>query len=154
MLAWRARVLIATLWVGSLWTVGYLVAPMLFSTLSDKVLAGTIAGGLFRIEAWLSMVCATALIALMVFGNSNDSPKQRRILLAIVSAMVVCTLIGYFGLQPFMAELREAAGPGGVMESDARMKFGILHGLAAVFFLVQSLLGAALILKIRQVAVL
>ena len=153
MLVWRAKVLIATLWVGSLWTVGYLVAPTLFSTLSDKVLAGTVAGQLFRIEAWLSVVCASALIAFTIFANSDHNLKQRRILLAILSAMLVCTLIGYFGLQPLMADLREAAGPGGVMDSEVRMKFGMLHGVSAVFFLIQSLLGIALILKIRQAEV-
>ncbi|HEX7634207.1 MAG TPA: DUF4149 domain-containing protein, partial [Noviherbaspirillum sp.] len=51
----RARLLIATLWVGSLWTVGYLVAPTLFATLSDRALAGMIAGSIFRLEAWLSV---------------------------------------------------------------------------------------------------
>ena len=30
-----------TLWIGALWTVGYVVAPTLFSTLSDRALAGT-----------------------------------------------------------------------------------------------------------------
>ncbi|MGH8809748.1 MAG: DUF4149 domain-containing protein, partial [Noviherbaspirillum sp.] len=49
MLVARARLLIATLWVGSLWAVGYLVAPTLFATLPDSVLAGTIAGRLFRV---------------------------------------------------------------------------------------------------------
>lgn len=141
--------LVATLWVGSLWTVGYLVAPILFSTVADKVVAGTIAGQLFRIEAWLSVACATVLIALVAFSNSRGSPKQRRALIAILSAMLVCTLVGYFGLQPLMAKLREAAGPGGVMDPDARTKFGILHGLSAAFFMIQSVLGVALILKIH-----
>lgn len=144
-----ARILIATLWVGSLWTIGYLVAPALFSTLSDKVLAGTLAGQLFRIEAWLSLACAAALITIMIPGNYASSPKQRKVLLVIVLAMVTCTLIGYFGLQPMMAALREGAGTAGIMESDARTKFGLLHGLSAGIYLTQSLLGVVLILKIR-----
>jgi hypothetical protein len=149
MLAFQARVLIATVWAGSLWTIGYLVAPTLFSALPDRALAGTIAGQLFRTEAWLSVACAVALFILLKFGNAGENAKQRRNLLVIVSAMLACTLIGYFGLQPFMAELREAAGLGGAMDSNARMKFGILHGISAVIYLLQSLLGIALILKIR-----
>lgn len=145
----RVRVLVATLWAGSLWTIGYLVAPTLFSTLSDKVLAGTIAGQLFRIEAWVTVACATALIAVLSFGHVNGSPAQRSPLIFIVVAMLVCTLVGYFGLQPYMAELREAAAPGGVMASDTRMKFGMLHAASAAFYLIQSLLGIVLILKIR-----
>lgn len=144
------RVLVATFWAGSLWTIGYLVAPTLFSTLADKVLAGTIAGRLFQVEAWVSVACATVLIALIMFGKTDgQSVKQRSALLFIVCAMFFCTLVGYFGLQPFMAALRDAAGPGGVMNSDARMKFGILHAASAAFYLIQSLIGVALILKAR-----
>ena len=145
----QVRVVVATLWAGSLWTIGYLVAPALFSTLADRVLAGTIAGELFRIEAWVSVACAAILIALVSYGNVDDLPIRRRSLLFIVCAMLFCTLIGYFGLQPFMAAIREAAGPGGIMDSDARMKFGILHAVSAAFYLIQSLLGIALILKVR-----
>jgi len=63
--------------------------------------------------------------------------------------MLACTLIGYFGLQPFMAELREAAGVGGIMAPESKTRFGILHGISSAFYLVQSLFGVALILKLR-----
>ena len=63
--------------------------------------------------------------------------------------MLACTVIGYFGLHPFMAALKEAAGPGGVMVSDARAQFGILHGISSAFYFVQSLLGVALVLTVR-----
>ena len=52
MLATRARLLVAALWAGSLWTIGYVVAPTLFLSLHDNVLAGTIVGFLLRTEAW------------------------------------------------------------------------------------------------------
>jgi MFS family permease len=148
MLMLRAQLLVATLWVGSLWTIGYVVAPTLFSTLSDRVLAGTIAARLFRVEAWLSVGCAAVLMALVLLGNAADHLRRRKVLLAIVAAMLACTLVGYFGLQPMMAALREAAGPTGVMESAERTKFGILHGISAAIYLVQSLLGVALVLKL------
>jgi len=146
MLAARARLLIATLWVGSLWTVGYLVAPTLFATLSDRVLAGTIAGKLFRIEAWLSLGCALALILLV---RSGENAKQAKHVLWLALAMLACTVVGYFGLQPFMAALRDTAGSSGLMDADTKTKFGLLHGFSSAFYLVQSLLGVALILKIR-----
>ena len=133
----RARLLIATFWVGSLWAIGYLAAPTLFATLYDRVLAGTVAGSLFRTEAWASVACAILLLGLQV--------QQKRLVLA----MLACTVIGYFCLQPFMAALREGAGPGGVMASDARTEFAVLHGASMVIYLVESLLGAALVLKQR-----
>ncbi|RJG05680.1 DUF4149 domain-containing protein [Noviherbaspirillum cavernae] len=143
----RTRLLIVTLWVGSLWTVGYLVAPTLFSTLPDRVLAGSIAGSLFRIEAWLSVACTVILLISVRWGGSNPNFTPTKPWIGLVLGMLACTLVGYFALQPFMAALREAAGPGGVMSSDARMQFGILHGISSGIYLMQSLLGVALVLK-------
>jgi hypothetical protein len=149
MLLARIRLLIATLWAGSLWTVGYLVAPTLFATLDDKMLAGTIAGRIFRVEAWLSVLCAVALVLLVRFLTNDEARRAGRQLTWLAIAMLGCTLIGYFGLQPFMAALRESAGLGGVMNSEAKMQFGLLHGVSSGFYLAQSLLAVVLVLKTR-----
>jgi hypothetical protein len=147
---WRllpaTRLLVATLWAGSLWTVGYLVAPVLFSTLPDRVLAGSIAGSIFRIEAWLSVGCGLVLLVMVVF---DDASRERRSLLRLIVVMLLCVAVGYFGLQPWMAALREAAGPSGVLEGAARTQFGILHGVASLIYLFQSVLALVLVLKIR-----
>lgn len=151
MLVVRLRLLIATLWVGSLWTVGYLVAPTLFVTLPDRVLAGTIAGNLFRIEAWLAVACGIVLITLFSYRTHDDAAPLRKSLLRLTLAMLACTLIGYFCLQPFMAALREAAAvTGGVMSAGAKTQFGILHGIAQGIYVIQSLLGVGLILRLRS----
>lgn len=142
----RARVLLVTVWAGSIWSIGYLVAPMLFAMLADRVLAGTIAGTMFRAGAYLSLCCGALLLTLLW---TDRTWSQRRTALRLVVAMLVCVLIGYFGLQPWMAALREAAGPGGVMEGATRMQFGLLHGLSSLFYLVQSLLAVVLVLKSR-----
>ena len=147
MLLRRAQLLIVTFWVGSLWTVGYVVAPTLFATLADRALAGTIAGNLFRIEAWVSLACASTLLLLM-WRVAPQAP-HRSVLLRLILGMLVCTVIGYFGLQPFMAAIREASAASGGMSADAKMQFGVLHGAASGIFLLQSLLGVALILKMR-----
>ena len=39
--------ILLTLWVGSLWAIGYIAAPTLFATLEDRALAGTLAGAMF-----------------------------------------------------------------------------------------------------------
>jgi uncharacterized membrane protein len=149
----RARILIATFWVGMLWAVGFVVAPTLFSTLSDRALAGTIAGGLFRIVAWLSLFSAAALVALIFQARRNEQSKSSRILFYLIAGMVLCTLIGYFGLQPTMASLREVlhatADTATAQLADVKKQFGILHATSTGFYIGQSLLGAALILKIR-----
>ena len=159
MLLARTRLLVATLWAGSLWAIGYLAAPTLFATLSDRVLAGTIASSLFRNEAWLSIGCALVMLVLLWVGKgpeaggifagsaANIAAKARRSLLLIVLVMLVCTLVSHFGLQPMMATLRAAAGPGGVMESAAKNEFGVLHGISSGLYLLQSLLAAWLVVK-------
>ncbi len=141
------RLLIVTVWAGSLWTVGYLAAPTLFATLPDRVLAGTAAGSLFRVEAWLSIACGLLLLGLYAVAREVS---ERRTLMRLTAAIVACTLLGYFGLQPFMAEIREAAAAnGGAMDAALRSRFGMLHGVASVIYLVQSLLAVGLVLKAR-----
>jgi len=155
MLVKRVKVLLATIWAGSLWTVGYLVAPILFGTLEDKVLAGTIAGSLFQAEAWLSLACGLVLV-LLCKSTINELTidkllaKERKVVLLLIASMLACTLVGYFVLHPYMADLRvlmrEAAGPA---LTAAQTRFGLMHGFSSVMYLLESLLAAALILKIR-----
>lgn len=144
----QARWLIATLWVGSIWTVGYLVAPTLFATLHDRALAGTVAGSLFRVEAWVSVVCAGLLLLLMMLSvDASQTMRQRRSLFLLIAGMLACTVVSHFGLQPLMADLRATSQ--GIMNDAVKAQFGMLHGISSGIYLVQSLLGIALILKIR-----
>lgn len=148
MLVPRLRLLLVTLWVGSLWTIGYLVAPTLFATLDNRTLAGAIAGKLFRIEAWLTVACSLLLIASWLHGGPKSERGAGKAVVWLAAGMLACTLIGYFGLQPFMGALRESA-QGGVMSEEARKQFGMLHGVSSVFYLIQSILGIGLVLKHR-----
>ena len=141
-----SRLLLITAWVGSLWTVGYVVAPTLFLTLADRVLAGTIAGKLFRVEAWISVVLGLALLLLLRPGQLRNA--KQGVMFKLVAGMIACTLIGYFALQPSMAGLREGAS-GGMLQGDARTRFALLHGIASALYLIQSLLGIMLVLKNR-----
>jgi hypothetical protein len=150
MIASRLRILLVTLWVGSLWTIGYIVAPILFRTLPDRSLAGLVAGSLFRVEAWLALACAGMLLLLHYAYPHVQDARRRRIWVALIVAMLACTLIGYFGLQPSMAALREAAGAAGMMDAESRTRFAVLHGIAAGFYLLQSLLGIGLVLRARD----
>ncbi len=141
------RALLVTLWAGSLWAVGYLAAPTLFATLADRTLAGTIAGSLFRVESWLSLVCGVLLLGLFW---ADRSFAKRRTCLWLVMGMLACLAVGYFGLQPFMAELKATAvANGGVMDEAARARVGMLHGVASVIYLLKSLLAVGLVLKAR-----
>ncbi len=41
--------ILLTFWVGGLWAIGYVAVPVLFNMISDRYLAGGIAGRLFSI---------------------------------------------------------------------------------------------------------
>jgi hypothetical protein len=142
-----ARQLVAALWAGSLWAIGYLAAPAVFSSV-DSTLAGAVVGKLLTREAWLSMACAVLLLALVRLAPDLDA-KRRRLLNMLVLAMLALTLVNYFGLQPLMAQLREAAGAGGVRASPHWTQFAILHGVAQLVYVIESVLAAVLVVKNR-----
>ncbi|MBN3730935.1 DUF4149 domain-containing protein [Burkholderia sp. Tr-20390] len=140
--------LLSAVWVGSLLTIGYAVAPVLFKTL-ERMTAGSVAGQLFRIEAILGVVCGVLLLALSNQQVRRGSSEYRRVRW-IVAAMVLCVLVGYFALQPFMNALRVAAMDAGtdIANSPYASRFGMLHGVSSVFYLVESVLGLMLIWRL------
>jgi hypothetical protein len=146
-MASRARLLVAALWAGSLWTIGYVVAPTLFLSLHDNVQAGTIVGFLLRSEAWLAIGCAIVLYVLVRF--SSIEPARKRTLSLLIVAMLACALVIYVGLQPMMAKLKEAAGAAGLAGTPQGRQFGILHGVSQLVYLVESVLGGVLLVKMR-----
>jgi hypothetical protein len=147
MIATRVRRLVLIVWLGSLLTIGYVVAPTLFAMLPDGILAGTIAGRLFRIEAWIGVVSGITLLGMARFAPDDRGNKFSKRATLLVSCMLGCICIGYFALQPFMAELREAAAASGGMTGDIKARFGLLHGVSSVFYLLESIFGLLLILQ-------
>jgi uncharacterized membrane protein YozB (DUF420 family) len=137
--------LISMVWVGSLLTLGLVAAPVLFSIL-DRTSAGSVAAQLFRIEAIVGVVSALLLILIgnrFVKRGIIDYKRVRW----IVAVMLVCVLIGYFALQPFMNSLRVAAQEAGteLANSPYASKFGILHGISSAIYLLECLFGLALV---------
>ncbi|CAH2786756.1 MAG: Putative transmembrane protein [uncultured Paraburkholderia sp.] len=140
--------LLTVIWVGSLLTIGYAVAPVLFTSL-DSLMAGAVAAQLFRVEGVIGAVCGILLLGLanVLIRRGGDAYRRLRWLIA---GMLVCVLVGYFALQPFMNAMRVAALEAGsdVRHSVYATRFGILHGVSSLFYLVESLLGIALVWKL------
>jgi len=133
------------LWVGGLWAIGYLAAPALFYNLDDRMMAGFVAGKMFAWMAWLGMVCGAWL---MVFRISRSGAGVlRQVFFWIVVAMLLLTLAQHFGIRPLLQELKDLAMPKDVMESLFRDRFQTWHGISSVVYLIQSLLGLALVAK-------
>jgi hypothetical protein len=133
-----------TLWVGGLWAIGYIAAPTLFTSLSDRSLAGEIAGRLFGVIAWVGIACAAYLLLHLFMRRGWAAFKSS--VSWLVLAMLLLTLAGYFGIQPILAQLRAEAWPRAVMESVVRDRFATWHGISSGLYLLQSLLGVALVL--------
>ena len=54
--------IILTLWVGSLWAIGYLAVPVLFHSLDSRTLAGELAASMFTLVNGLGLVCGGLLL--------------------------------------------------------------------------------------------
>lgn len=132
-----------TLWVGGLWAVGLLVAPTLFYTMSDRVLAGSVAGKLFSLVACVGIGCAVYLLLFRLGRFGAGGFRHGRFW--IVLAMLTLILIGEFGVQPVLAAIKSQALPSEVMESVFRDRFATWHGIASVLYLIECLLGVLLV---------
>lgn len=142
-----ARLLVAALWAGALWVLGYIAAPAVFGTAGGPV-AGDIVGAFLRRLAWISMACAVLMLVLVQVSKDLE-PRRRRFLQLLVLAMLACALVMYVGLQPAMAQMREAAGPLGIRASPLWTKFAVMHGVSQLFHLIESVLAAVLLVKSR-----
>jgi len=149
--AQRLFILIAGLWVGSLLTVGYLVAPAIFSTMTDRQAAGMVAGSIFRLEAYLSLIVC---IGLMVLANLlvNRGLNQFRLIRWLLLLMLLCSIAAAFIFIPWMNTLRDNALAQGmpVMLSPSATLFGRLHGASSILFMLQSILGVYLVWRLSK----
>jgi Domain of unknown function (DUF4149) len=140
----KLALIAVTLWVGGLWAIGYLAAPVLFSSLDDKMLAGRLAGKMFAIMAWIGIGCGAYLLWHRLIRAGAGALKQAFFWAA--AAMLGLTLAGHFGITPIMEALKQQALPKAVMESIFRDRFAIWHGISSILYLIQSLLGLVLLL--------
>ncbi|WP_295003115.1 DUF4149 domain-containing protein [uncultured Dechloromonas sp.] len=132
-----------TLWVGGLWAIGYVAAPVLFASLGDRQLAGLVAGKLFAWVGWIGLGCAAYLLLFALLRSGTGF--FRSAVFWLVLLMGLLTVASQFGIQPLMAQLKADALPREVMESVLRDRFAAWHGISSILYLVQSLLGLWLV---------
>ena len=142
-----ARLLVAALWAGTLWALGYIAAPAVFAAVPSTV-AGDVVAVLLNRLGWVSIGCAALMLVLVRLSSDLDAARRRSLNL-LVLAMLACALVMWAGLQPAMAQMRELAGPSGVRASPYWTQFAVMHGVSQLFHVIESLLAAALVLKSR-----
>jgi hypothetical protein len=121
--------------------------PLLFRAQSDRVLAGLLAGRMLSMIAYIGAGCACYLLAYSLGRAGRAALKQP--LFWVVFAMLLLA-IAQIGIQPVMAELKAQAAPADVMQSALAGRFRAWHGAASILYLLQSLLGAVLVLQTRR----
>jgi hypothetical protein len=133
-----------TFWVGGLWAIGF-SASVLFANLTDKQLAGMLAGKLFIFIAYVGIACG---LYLLIFRLSRfGAAAMKQVFFWAVLVMLLLTLAGHFGIQPILESLKAQAMPKAVMESIFRDRFQAWHGVSSIMYLLEGLLGLVLVLK-------
>ena len=132
-------------WLGVLLCIAFLAAPAAFAALGREM-AGVLVGKLFEREAALSLVVSVLFVmALRRLTEHESGPSLQALatdarLWAVLGAML-CTLLGYYALQPLMEAAR--AGQGG-------FSFGALHGISVGLFGLKILLVTLLAWRLSR----
>lgn len=132
--------LLLTLWVGSLWAIGFLAVPVAFSTL-DSATAADFAAILFQLVSYLGLFCGAILIATKLMLDRATIPGSWRFWILIL--MVSTTLVLTVYLLPEMAQLRQM-----MIQADTELsqRFDRLHVISENLYLLLSVLGLLLVM--------
>ncbi len=134
-----------TAWVGALWSIGYIAVSILFRAQPDKQLAGMLSGQMLTAVSYIGIVCGTYLLLYRVALSGKAAVREW--MFWLVAAMLAITLLLQFGIYPLMADIKLQAGTPDVMQSALAPQFSMWHGISSILYLLQSLFGAALIIR-------
>lgn len=132
--------LLLTLWVGSLWAIGYLAVPLAFANLEVHI-AGAYAGKLFYAVNIIGVVSASILLVsrLFIFGV-REFHRYWRSWMLLLMLTISLAFIAY--IQPEMQGLKQL----GLEQGDNIERFNSLHKLSENLYLLLSLFGLMLVL--------
>jgi Domain of unknown function (DUF4149) len=142
----RVNLIVITLWVGALWMTG-LTAYVLFDSMQDKQLAGSLAGKLFTIVSYIGLASAFYLLIQRLLDYGTGALKQSYFW--AIFFMLLLILAGHFGIQPILAQLKIDALANNITQTVFADRFKTWHGVASVAYLAQCLLGFVVVLKAR-----
>ncbi len=142
------RLLALGLWLGAFFFFAAAIAPLLFSVLPTRAMAGLVVGRALSSLHWIGIGCALVFLlasVLMALFQGGSAPFRRRDLL--LAAMLAITLYLQFGYQPKMLKLRDGMGiiDNVPVDDPRRVEFNRMHVWSerlegAVFFLGVALL--------------
>ncbi len=135
--------ILLVIWVGSLLTLGAIAAPVLFSAVEDKQLAGMLAGKMFAVGAWIGLTSGVFLLIYIL--TSDGAQALKSVFFWLVLIMLLLTIAGHFGVQPILQNLKNQALPLAVMQSVFADRFSQWHGISRILWIIQSVLGVVLV---------
>ena len=132
---------VLTVWMGATWSVGYLVAPVLFMQLDDRRLAGQLAGEMFDLVHLIGFVCGGLLLLLAFQSHGKAAIKAWRVWVLLLMVLMIAVIEFY--IRPQMVELKAQD-----LFSNPQLsaEFARLHGASSVCYLVNSLFGLMLVI--------
>ncbi len=132
---WRR--LLPGVWAGWLLCVALLATPAAFALLARPD-AGRMVGRMLAQEAYTSLALGVLLVVLERVAARRGGGPQFSLGFGLALGALFCTVAGYFGVQPMMADARLGQGP---------LSFGQLHAVSAVLYVVKCALVLALAVR-------
>ena len=132
--------LILSLWTGVMVGIGYIAAPVLFKTLDDRKLAGSLAGQMFEVVGVVGLICGGILLMLRYKDQSVQLFSQWRGIVLLLLLVLVAAMV--FVVQPMMADLKAAGIEPG---SEAAKQFGMMHGVSSIIYMATVISGCVLL---------
>jgi Domain of unknown function (DUF4149) len=130
----RISMLLVAAWSGLVLTLATVAAPVAFATLERSV-AGALVGQYFRIEAHAGLALAAVLFLIerrrSAVRARDGQVRGVSVPLLLVLGALFCTVLGYFALQPLMAQARAGQGS---------WSFGALHAASSGLFALKGVL--------------
>jgi hypothetical protein len=133
-------ILALVVWLGGMTIAGLVVAPVTFRVLQEwnpsigRVLAGDVFGAvLSRVNLVAYAAALVMVLTLTLQRLVGPRPRSYGIRVAVIAAMVACTMYSGLGAAPRIDELQAAsAGPVNELPADdmRRLEFDRLHSLS------------------------
>lgn len=134
--------LLLTLWVGALWSIGYLAVPLAFISL-ETLVAAEYAAKLFFAVNVIGIISGTLiLLGKIIFQRGRAIHSWR---FWVLIAMLVITLLFSMYVQPEMANIKTVDN--WRLETNLAERFEWLHMLSQNLYLMLSIAGLLLVLS-------
>ncbi|WP_051710148.1 DUF4149 domain-containing protein [Andreprevotia chitinilytica] len=128
--------ILTALWIGGMWIIGLLVAPVLFKSL-DNGAAGMVVGKLFHAIGWVGIVAGVYLFVYWLYVDGLRAFQGAKLWLLI--GMLTCTLINQFAVFPIISGIKP-----GISNAATGLFGGGLEQwrtISALIYLVQSVMA-------------